>query len=207
MITIAIADDEQLIASSLSTLLSLEDDLDVKWTFSSGEQLLSWWEKQHTTGGELPQALVLDLQMGGIDGIDTAVRIRQLSPDVPAMIVTSHSRPRLLKRALDSGIQGFVAKTASAEDFATAIRAMHAGKRYIDPELAALTITATDSPLTDREAEVIEAAGKGGSIEEIATLVHLAPGTTRNYLSSAMSKLGAQNRFEAFLRAQDQGWV
>lgn len=70
-----------------------------------------------------------------------------------------------------------------------------------------MTITAASSPLTDREAEVIEAAGKGGSIEQIANDVFLAPGTTRNYLSSAMAKLGAQNRFEAYLRAQESGWI
>jgi len=100
-----------------------------------------------------------------------------------------------------------LAKTASAEEFAAAVRTVYGGGRYIEPELAAMTITASGSPLTEREAEVVNAAGQDGSVEEIAQLVFLAPGTTRNYLSSAMTKIGAQNRFEAFLRAREKGWI
>lgn len=87
------------------------------------------------------------------------------------------------------------------------MRTVHGGGRYIDPELAAMTITASDSPLTEREAEVVNAAVQGGLVEEIAQLVFVATGTTRNYLSSAMTKIGAQNRFEAFLRAREKGWI
>ena len=84
---------------------------------------------------------------------------------------------------------------------------MHAGRRYLDPELAAATISAGESPLTPREEDVLIAAGEGGSVEDIAALVHLAPGTTRNYLSSAMGKVGAQNRYEAHHRARELGWI
>lgn len=84
---------------------------------------------------------------------------------------------------------------------------MHAGKRHIDRELAAATIAAGESPLTQRETEVLGLAGQGGSVDDIAAAAHLAPGTTRNYLSSAMSKVGAQNRFEAHMRARELGWV
>ncbi|WP_460490814.1 response regulator transcription factor, partial [Corynebacterium nasicanis] len=77
----------------------------------------------------------------------------------------------------------------------------------IDPELAAWTISAGESPLTERETELLELAGRGGSVEDIAAAAHLAPGTTRNYLSSAMAKVGAQNRFEAYTRARERGWI
>ena len=112
-----------------------------------------------------------------------------------------------LKRALAAGVRGFVPKTSSADEFAAAIRAVYEGKRYIDADLAAAAISTADSPLTAREAEVLEASGTGRPVEEIAASVHLAVGTTRNYLSSAMSKVGAANRFEAYMRARELGWL
>lgn len=207
MISVAIVDDEQLIASSLATLLSLEDDVDVVATFSSGEEVISWWGKSRTRKSDVPDVLVADLELGDIDGVEVAKRIAALSPQTAVVIVTSHSRPQQLRRALASGVKGFLPKTATAEEFSQAIRSVYEGKSFIDQELAAMTIRASASPLTDREAEVIEAAGKGGSIEQIAQEVFLATGTTRNYLSSAMAKIGAHNRFEAYLRARESGWI
>lgn len=202
MIRIAIVDDESLVAQSLGTLLGLEEDLDVAVVAGSGEELLEWWRR-----GREVDVCVCDLQMGGIDGIETARRIRELSPGTGVLIVTSHARPRALKEALSAGVQGFLPKTSTAADFATAIRAVHAGRRHIDPELAAQTISVGQSPLTEREAELLELAGRGGSVEDIAAAAFLAPGTTRNYLSSAMNKVGAQNRFEAYTRARELGWI
>lgn len=206
-IRVVIADDEALIASSLSTLLSLEEDIDVIGTFASGEEFLEWWAKQITLGEPVADVGVLDLNMTGIDGIDTAEKLLEHSPDAGMMIVTSHARPRGLKRALAVGIRGFLPKTSSADQFASGIRAVHAGKRHLDPEVAAAAIGAGESPLSEREAEILETVGDGGSVEDIARRVHLAPGTVRNYLSSAMGKLGAGNRFEAYNQAKDNGWL
>lgn len=206
-IRVVIADDEALIASSLSTLLSLEEDIDVIGTFASGEELLEWWQKNLTTGDAVADVGVLDLNMTGIDGIETATKLLELSPQAGMMIVTSHARPRGLKRALSAGIRGFVPKTSGAEEFASAIRTVRDGKRYLDPEVAAAAIGAGESPLSEREAEILEKVGDGGSVEDIAGRVHLAPGTVRNYLSAAMTKTGAANRFEAFQRAQENGWI
>lgn len=207
MISIAIADDEALVASSLATLLGLEDDLVVLTTCGSGEEIITWWNKQSAAGEKTADVCVLDLQLGGIDGVDTAVKLREHTGNLPVLIVTSHARPRQLKRALAHGILGFLPKTSTAEEFANAIRSVYSGRRYIDPELAAMTISAGESPLTEREEEILELAGKGKSVEDIAAAAHLAPGTTRNYLSQAMSKVGAQNRFEAFTRARELGWL
>lgn len=207
MISIVVVDDETLIASSLATLLGLEDDLEVVASFSAGEEVVTWWRNRHEAGEPVPDVCVTDLQLGGVDGVEVAEQILAITRETKVLIVTSHSRPRQLKRALSAGVQGFMPKTSSAEDFAAAIRAMCSGRRYIDPELAAMTISSGDSPLTEREAEVIEAAGQGGSVEDIAAAVYLAVGTTRNYLSSAMAKLEAQNRFEAYLKAREKGWI
>lgn len=197
MIKVAIADDEALVAQSLATLLGLEDDIEVVRTAGSGRELIDWCAVHPI------DVAVLDLQMPGLDGIDTASQLA----DAAVLIVTSHPRPQALKRALAANVLGFVPKTSSAEQFAQAIRAVVQGKRFLDPEVAALAISVGESPLTDSEARVLEAAGTGASVADIAAQVCLAAGTTRNYLSSAMAKTGAQNRFEAYTVARERGWI
>lgn len=212
MITVALLDDETLVANSLATLLSLEPDIDVIHVVYSAHEFLTWWQN----AAHRPDVVVTDLQLSsdhkgdsnsdvdgaGMDGVAVAARI-----DAGVVVVTSHARPGVVKRALAAGVLGVLPKTSSAEDFAAAIRAAHAGKRHIDPELAAATIAAGDSPLTEREAEVLLLAGRGGSIDAIAEAAHLAPGTTRNYVSSAIAKTGAANRFEAYTIALERGWL
>lgn len=204
MITVVVVDDEALVASSLSTLLGLEEDLDVLATLGSGEELLDWWDAGHAA-----DVVVMDLQLGGIDGVETARRLGEKITGTTAavLIVTSHGRPRQLKQALAAGVPGFIRKTSTAAEFAAGVRTVHAGRRYLDPDLAAAAIGAGESPLTEREAEVLEAAGRGGSVEQIAAEVHLASGTTRNYLSAAMGKTGASTRFEAWRIARERDWL
>lgn len=206
-IRVIIADDESLIATSLATLLGLEEDIHVMATFSSGEELLEWWNKRQILGDELPHAAVLDLNMAGMDGIETAQALLDKDSSIATMIVTSHARPRGLKKALKAGVKGFLPKSSTAEQFASGIRAIRQGRRYLDPDVAAHAIGLGESPLSDRETEILEQVGEAGSVEDIAAAVHLAPGTVRNYLSAAMSKLGAVNRFEAYQLARDRGWV
>ncbi|MFF7440108.1 LuxR C-terminal-related transcriptional regulator [Streptomyces sp. NPDC008122] len=123
------------------------------------------------------------------------------------MVVTSHGRPGHLKRALAAGVRGFLPKTVSAQRLAELIRTVHAGNRYVEPELAADAIAAGDSPLTAREAEVLECAADGAPVAEIARRTSLSPGTVRNRLSSATAKLGAENRHTAVRLARSKGWV
>lgn len=214
MIRVVLADDETLVASSLGTLIGLEDDIDVAAVCGSGEELLEWWrrelvveEGEGDVGKQRPSVAVVDLQMGGIDGIETAQRLEEIDENAAVLIVTGHPGPRQLQRALAAGVKGFLPKTSSAEEFAQAIRIVHSGRRWVDPDLAATALAAGDSPLTEREAEVLQYAGTGMDTAAIALAVHLAPGTTRNYLSSAMSKLGAGNRIEAYRKAKDEGWL
>jgi len=206
MIPVLLADDETLIRSAMATMLGLEDDLDVVADVSTGEDLVRLWRAR--VDGGLPTAVaVLDLQLPGIDGIEVAQQILAMSPDAGTLIVTSHGRPGYLKRALSVGVRGFLPKTASAETLAAVIRSVHDGGRYVDPELAAEAISTGDSVLTAREADVLEFAIDGSSIDEIAARAHLSPGTTRNYLSSAMAKLAVANRYEAADKARYLGWI
>lgn len=90
---------------------------------------------------------------------------------------------------------------------ADVIRRVHRGGRYVDPDLAMTALMTEDCPLTDRELEVLRNVDAAGTATDIAHRVHLSPGTVRNYLSSAMQKLGVGTRMEAALRARDNGWL
>lgn len=206
MIPVLLADDETLIRAAMATMLDLEADIDVVDHVGTGEELVAAWRRR-VEAGEPVAVAVIDLQMPGIDGIDTATELLSLTPEAGTLIVTSHGRPGYLKRALAAGVRGFLPKTTSAATLAEVIRTVHKGGRYVDPELAAEAISAGDSVLTAREADVLEYAADGASVDEIARHAHLSPGTTRNYLSSAMAKLGVSNRYEAALEARRRGWI
>lgn len=201
MIRIVVADDEHLIREALVSLLGLEDDLEVVAQAASGDEALAVARKH------APDVAVLDLQMPGLSGTEVAAALASELPGCACVIVTSHGLPGHLKQALAVGVRGFVPKTISGSGLAAVIRTVHAGGRHVDPELAADAIAAGDSPLTPREADVLLAADGGSPIEDISTQVSLSPGTVRNYLSSAMTKLGATTRHEAVKIARSRGWI
>jgi two-component system response regulator DesR len=200
VIRLVLADDEDLIRGALAALLGLEADLEV--VGEAGDSAAAVAVALRTR----PDVAVLDLEMPPGDGLQAATEIRaQLA--IPVVLVTRHARPAILRRALAAGVSGFVPKTTPAARLAEIIRAVHIGRRYVDPDIAASALTENDCPLTPRELEILRAARTGASINDIARAVHLAPGTVRNYLSAAMAKLGAGTRHAAAHTAWEQGWI
>lgn len=122
------------------------------------------------------------------------------------IIVTTFGRPGYLKRAMQAGAAGFVVKDTPAAQLADAVRRVSQGLRVVDPALAADLLTQGDSPLTDRETDVL-ILRTGGSIAEIARALHLSEGTVRNHLSAAIGKTGARNRADAARIAEQNGWL
>ncbi|NGO07349.1 response regulator transcription factor [Streptomyces sp. HC44] len=201
MIRLLIADDEDLLRSALAALLALEDDLTVVAEAATSTDAVRLAHEHR------PDIAVLDLEMPPTDGLRAAEEIRAAELPTQTVLVTRHARPAVLRRALAAGVRGFVPKTTPAARLAEIIRDIAAGRRYVDPDIAASALTEDDCPLTDRELEVLRAARTGASVVEIAAEVHLAPGTVRNYLSAAMSKLGAPTRHAAAHQAWQQGWI
>lgn len=201
MIRVLLADDENLIREALAQMLDLEDDLEVVAQAASGPEAVA----SATHAGV--DVAVLDLQMPGLDGIAVAEELARALPSCACVIVTSHGRPGHLKRALAAGVRGFLPKTTSAATLARVVRTVHDGGRYVDPDLATEAIAAGDSPLTPRESDVLELAADGAPVDEIAARAALSPGTVRNYLSSAVTKLGAANRHDACAIARRMGWI
>jgi len=200
VIRLLLADDEDLLRGALGTLLGLEPDLRVVGEAADGLAAVQVALRVR------PDLAVLDLEMPPGDGLQAATDIR-IRLDIPVVLVTRHARPAVLRRALAAGVRGFVPKTTPATRLAEIIRAVHGGRRYVDPEIAASALTEDDCPLTARELEILRIVRSGVPITEIAAAVHLAPGTVRNYLSAAMAKLGAVTRHAAAHHAWEQGWI
>jgi two-component system response regulator DesR len=108
---------------------------------------------------------------------------------------------------MEAGAVGFVVKDAPAEVLADTIRRVMAGERVVDPQLAAATLAAGESPLTARERDVLTLARTGATVAEIAAKLYLSEGTVRNYLSTAIAKTSTRNRLEALRVADERGWL
>ena len=206
MTTIVIAEDQALIRTALRAMLDLEDDLTVIGEAGTCAEAVA------VVGANRPNVLLLDVQMpdGGLgveDGLEAIAPATAASPDTRVIVVTTFGRPGYLRRALEAGAVGFLVKDTPADRLIEAIRRAARGLRVVDPELAAASLSIGPSPLSAKEALVLGASAGGASTEEIAAAVSLSEGTVRNYLSSAIGKLGARNRAEALLTATDNGWV
>jgi two-component system response regulator DesR len=200
-IRLLLADDQALVRGALSALLSLESDLVVVAEVASGDAVVPAVLEYR------PDVALLDVEMPGLDGISAAAEVRRVAPQTRVLIVTTFGRPGFLRRAMQSGADGFVVKDTPAAQLADAVRRVHQGLRVVDPTLAMDSLAIGDSPLTERETEVLRAAADGAAVAVIATRVHLSPGTVRNHLSGAIGKTGAGNRSEAVQIATAHGWL
>ena len=153
-----------------------------------------------------PDVFITDIEMPEMTGLDVAAELKRRRVPTRVIILTTFARAGYLRRALDAGASGYLLKDMRAEELADAVRRVQHGLRVIDPELATEAWTEPD-PLTERERQVLRLAGEGKASIDIASELNLSEGTVRNYLSEAISKLGAANRVEAARIARTKGWL
>jgi two-component system, NarL family, response regulator DesR len=201
MIRVLLAEDQAMVRGALASLLALEEDIEVVAEVDRADAVLQ------ATQAARPDVVLLDIEMPGGDGLTVAEELRRALPECRVLILTTFGRPGYLRRAMEGGVAGFLLKDAPASELARAIRRSLAGERIVDPGLAAAALSEGESPLTPREQEVLAAAREHATVVEIAGAVHLSPGTVRNYLSSAMQKLGARTRAQAARIAEEKGWL
>ena len=200
MIRVVIAEDQAMVLGALAALLEIEGDFEVVGRAHDGEEALAIVREKQ------PEVLLTDIEMPRRTGLELASAIRQEKLPTRVIILTTFARGGYLRRALEAGASGYLLKDSPAEHLANAVRRVRAGGRVVDPELAAEAWSEPD-PLTDRERQVLRMAGEGQTSADIASTLHLSEGTVRNYLSEAISKLGAANRVEAARIARDKGWL
>lgn len=200
-IRLLLADDQALVRGALATLLALEADLEVVAEVGRGDEVLDAVRESR------PDVALLDVEMPGVDGIAAAAALRDAGVPTRVLIVTTFGRPGYVRRALEAGAAGFVVKDTPAEGLAEAVRRVHAGLRVVDPALAVDSMVSGRSPLTAREADVLREARLGGTVADVARVLHLSEGTVRNHLSAAIGKTGARTRAEAAGIAIDNGWL
>lgn len=196
MIRIVLAEDQAMVLGAFARLLGLEPDLEVVATAIDGPSALAAVRRLD------PDVLLTDVEMPGASGLDVAAQLTGSRTRV--VVVTTFARSGYLRRALDAGVAGYVLKDAPIDLLAGVVRRVVAGERVIDPHLSAPDDV---DPLTARERDVLRLGADGLPNAEIATRLHLAEGTVRNYLSTAITKLGARNRTEAAKVARERGWL
>jgi two-component system response regulator DesR len=201
VIRILLAEDQGMVQDALATLLGMEDDLEVVSRLAAGDRVVE------TAMALRPDVALLDIELPGMDGLTAAAELHRALPACRILILTTFARPGYLRRAIQAGASGFMVKDGPVEALVQATRDILDGRQVIDPALAAAALRAGSDPLSQRERDVLGAAADGSSVAEIAARLFLSEGTVRNYLSSAIGKLGARNRLEAIRVAEQRGWL
>lgn len=199
-IRVVIAEDQGMVLGALAALLEIEGDIVVAAQALNGRAALD------AVGEQRPDVFITDIEMPEMSGLEVAAELQRRRLATRTIILTTFARAGYLRRALDAGASGYLLKDKPAKELADAVRRVNMGLRVIDPELAAEAWGEPD-PLTDRERQLVRLAGEGVPNSEIADKFGLSEGTVRNYLSEAMSKLGASNRVEAARIARAKGWL
>ena len=186
---------------ALATLLGLQPDVEVVATVARGDEVVG------AAIAAQPDVAVLDIEMPGLDGLEAAAALRERLPACRVLILTTFGRPGYLRRAMQSGVVGFLVKEAPAAQLAVAIRRAVAGERVVDPALAAAALSEGDSPLTEREREVLVLIAHGLSNTEIAGRLFLSEATVKTHVGRILSKLDLRDRVQAVVLAYETGLV
>jgi two-component system response regulator DesR len=200
-IQVIVAEDQAMVLGALAALLETEPDIAVCARATNGREALA------AIGRHKPDVLVTDIEMPEMTGLTLAAEVRDRFPQTRVVILTTFARPGYLRRALDAGAKGYLLKDRPSSELAEAVRRVQRGLRVVDPQLALDAWDSGPDPLTERERQILWRAGEGRSSGDIADELHLSEGTVRNYLSEAISKLGAANRVEAARLARAKGWL
>ncbi|MFS0784542.1 response regulator [Bacillus sp. 1P06AnD] len=197
MISIVIAEDQQMLLGAFGSLLSLEDDMEVVGKASNGEEAL------HLVQCLNPDICIMDIEMPGKSGLDAAEELKGSRCKV--IILTTFARRGYFQRALKAGVNGYLLKDSPSEELASSIRQIVMGRKIYAPELMD-DFYNEENPLTDREKAVLELVSHGKNTKEIADQLSIKAGTVRNYISTIFDKLGVKNRIEAITQSKEKGW-
>jgi DNA-binding NarL/FixJ family response regulator len=200
MISVALADDHEVVRMGLRVLIDREPDLEVVGEASSGPGALDLLRRKR------PDILLLDVRMPGMDGLETlrAIAVDPAIAGTRVIVVTTFEVDRYVFEALQAGAAGFVLKDSAPDELVRAVRVAAAGDALLSPSITRRVISMFSRPvaapvsgldeLTEREREIVAWVGTGSSNEEIAKELFLSPATVRTHVSRAMLKVNARTR-------------
>ncbi len=217
VLKILLVEDDELFRLGLRVRLEQESGFEVVAEAEEGETAIEL-AKQH-----LLEIVVLDIGLPGIGGIETCRQLRQLYPNLPILVLTSHRQKTQINRMIEAGAQGYCVKGASAEVLILAIRSVAAGASWWDP-VATTEIRAafhdgsgslpanvgsesSVSPLTRREQEILALIATGKTNQEIAEVLYITPGTVRVHVHAILQKLEVRDRTQAAITAIQNKWL
>ncbi|QOG25300.1 MULTISPECIES: response regulator transcription factor [Streptococcus] len=195
-----VAEDQSMLRDALCQLLELQSDVETVHQASNGQEAMTMLQSQKI------DVAILDVEMPKQTGLDVLEWVKEKQPTVKVVIVTTFKRPGYFERAIKADVDAYVLKERSIADLMKTIHTVLGGKKEYSPELMEVMMT-SKNPLSNQEILVLQAAARGLSSKEIAQKLYLSNGTVRNYMSSILTKLAAENRLEAVRIAQENGWI
>lgn len=211
-IRVLLADDHVLVRQGIRQFLAEAEGMEVIAEADDGAEAVRLVEKHR------PDVAVLDIRMPNVTGVEATRRIKQHHPDVRVLILTAYDDDPYVFALLQAGADGYVLKTAPAEDLVQAVRDVHAGTAALSPTIATKVVrqmsqqrpeSATDQvePLTEREIEVLRLAAQGMTNREIGQELDISHRTVQGHLAHVYGKLQVNSRTEAVTEALKRGWI
>lgn len=195
-----VAEDQSMLRDALCQLLEMQSDVETVHQASNGQEAMTLLQSKKI------DVAILDVEMPKQTGLDVLEWVKEKQPTVKVVIVTTFKRPGYFERAIKADVDAYVLKERSIADLMKTIHTVLGGKKEYSPELMEVMMT-SKNPLSNQEILVLQAAARGLSSKEIAQKLYLSNGTIRNYMSSILTKLAAENRLEAVRIAQENGWI
>jgi DNA-binding NarL/FixJ family response regulator len=201
-IRILSVDDHPVVRGGIATLIATQPDMTVVAEASNGREAIEQFRRHR------PDIGLVDLQMPDLNGLDAIVAIRAEFPDARLIVLTTYEGDVQALRALQAGARGYLLKNALYKELLDTIRAVHAGKKAISPEMSyELAEHAMDDALTTAEVDVLRLIAAGKANKEIADLLSVTEATVKGRVKNILSKLGADDRTHAAMIAVKRGII
>jgi two-component system NarL family response regulator len=201
-IRVLVADDHLVMRLGLETLINAEDDMRVIAEAADGQQVIDLYREHR------PDVVVVDLRMPGVDGVSAIRAICAHDPHARIIVLTVHKGDEAVYQALHAGARGYLLKDAPSEDIVNAVRAVHAGRRFLPPEVAdQMAARIHYEALSEREIAVLKLMAKGLSNKDIGERLGTSEGTAKNHVANILAKLGVVDRTQAAMLALERNII
>lgn len=201
-IRILTVDDHPLLREGIAAVLEAEPDMVLVAEASNGRDAIQQFRTHH------PDVTLMDIQMPGMNGIDTILAIREDFPDARIIVLTTYSGDAQALRAFKAGASGYLLKNMLRKELLETVRSVHAGRKRIPPEIAIeIAEHHSDDALTEREIEVLRQVAAGNANKVIAGHLTISEETVKAHMRSILSKLGANDRTHAVTIALKRGII